>query len=138
MAQVITKPDRRQPGDVFNFVASNTVACPAAGNTTLLTLDTTKITRIFVQFSVATQALDAFIISAKAHPDATAVTLYSTAAHYTAYDSDPLVKASGDLTTTAAAGTGWFVMNTVGFCEVTISASGAVNNATVTIYASGL
>ena len=119
------------------FVAANAaVACPAAGNTVLLTLNVLGLTRLFVQFSVATQALDAFLISAKAHPDATAVTIASSAANFTS-PVDPIVAASGDLTTTAAAGTGWFLMNVVGLHEVTISASGAVNNAAVTIYACG-
>lgn len=119
------------------FAAGNAaVSCPATGNTTLLTLPVVGITRIFVQVSVATQALDAFIVSAKAHPSATAITIASTAAHYTS-PSDPIVAASGDLTTTAASGTGWFLMNVAGLYEVTIACSGAVNNAAVTIYASG-
>jgi hypothetical protein len=119
------------------FTASNAaVSCPASGNTELLKLPVVGITRIFVQLSVATQALDAFIIAGKAHPDATAVTIASAAADFTS-PADPIVDASGDLTTIAAAGTGWFIMNVAGFYQITISASGAVNNAAVTIYASG-
>lgn len=119
------------------FTASNVaVACPASGNTTLLVLPVVGIRRIFVQLSVATQALDAFIISAKAHKDATAITLFSAAADFTS-PAGLMVDASGDLTTTAAGGTGWFVMKVEGLHEVTIAASGAVNNAAVTIYACG-
>jgi hypothetical protein len=119
------------------FYSGNaSVSVPATGNTTLLTLPTVGIARIFVQLSVATQALDALIISAKAHPDATAITLYSTGAHFTS-PAGLMKAASGDITTTAAGGTGWFVMETTGLYEVTLSASAAVNNAVVTIYACG-
>lgn len=123
-------------GRGHEFTASNVVTVPAAASTTLLILPVTGITRIFVQISVATQALDGFTILAKAHKDATDITLFSTAAHYTS-PSDPMVNASGDMTTTAASGTGWFVMNTFGLYEVTIKASAAVDSAAVTIYASG-
>lgn len=119
------------------FTASNAaVSCPATGNTTLLTLNVVGITRLFVQISVATQALDAFIVAAKANSSATAINIASTAANYTS-PADPVVAASGDLTTTAAGGTGWFILNTLGMYEVTISCSAAVDSAAVTIYASG-
>jgi hypothetical protein len=118
------------------FTAKNSVSLLAAGNTELLKLNVVGTTRLFVQIAVATQALDAFIVAAKAHQEATAVTMYSAAADFTS-PGDPMVDASGDLTTTAAAGTGWFVMNTFGLFEITISASAAVNGAVVTIFACG-
>jgi hypothetical protein len=133
MAQATTLIAGNRPA----LVASNAaVACPASGNTTLLTLSTVGLTRLFVQISVATQALDAFTVSAKAHPSATAIAIASAAADFTS-PADPIVDASGDLTTTAAGATGWFLMNVVGFREIVITASGAVNNAAVTIYACG-
>jgi hypothetical protein len=119
------------------FVAKNlAVSCPASGNTELLKLNVVGTTRLFVQISVATQALDAFIIAGKAHPEAANITLFSAAADFTT-PGGIIVDASGDITTTAAAGTGWFIMNTFSMVEITISASGAVNNAAVSIWACG-
>lgn len=113
------------------------VSCPASGNTALLTVDTSRLDRIFVQFSVATQALDAFIIQGRCSADAAFETLYSTAAHYNT-PTGLLVGTSGDLTAVAAGSTGWFILDTSSLYEVKILASGAVNNAAVTIYAGGL
>lgn len=134
MAQTISTP-KGSPANLFN-AKNASVTVPATGNTTLLTLPVRGVTRIFVQLSVATQALDAFIIAAKAHPDATAITIASAAADFTG-PADPIVDTSGDLTAIAASGAGWFVMNTAGMHEVTISASAAVDSAVVTIYAAG-
>jgi hypothetical protein len=47
-----------------------------------------------------------------------------------------MVGASGDLTTLAAASTGWFILDTRGLARVKVLASGN-GAATVTIYAGG-
>jgi hypothetical protein len=48
-----------------------------------------------------------------------------------------MIKASGDLTGVAAAGSGWFVMDVRGLFEVNVLASAAVDSAAVSIYAGG-
>jgi hypothetical protein len=119
------------------FVAKNlSVSCPNSGNTELLKLNVVGTTRLFVQIAVATQALDAFVIAGKAHPGAASVTLFSAAADFTT-PGGIIVDASGDITTTAAAGTAWFFMNTYSLYEITISASGAADSASVSIWANG-
>ena len=40
--------------------SESAVTVPAAGNTEIITINTANIKQIFVQFAVATQALDAF------------------------------------------------------------------------------
>lgn len=130
----------RLPADRRQLEASNSaVAVAQAGNTTLLDLDVRELDRIFVQFDVTGQALDAFIVQASAHRDATPTSLASAAAHYTGAGSGSLiVGASGDLTTVAAAASGWFIMDVRGLTRVQILASsGNVAGSTVTIYAGG-
>lgn len=137
MAQTNTPPNgTRNEKPNFRYAASGAVTVPAASNTTILQLPVSGLERIVVQFAVATQALDAFLIKAKAHPDASDITLYSAAADFTT-PAGLLLGASGDLTTVAAAGTGWFIMDVRGLHEVTIQASGAVDSAVVTAYAGG-
>jgi hypothetical protein len=112
------------------------VAVPAAGNTALATISCANHERLFVQFSVATQALDAFLVQARCSADASFATLYSAGADFTS-PSGLLVDASGDLTAVAAAGTGWFVMDVRGLYEVKLLASAAVDSAAVTVFAGG-
>lgn len=125
------------PSSVLWLRSSNTaVSVPAAGNTQLLAVNVQRISRIFVQFSVATQNLDAFIIQIQDHPSGALQTIASVAGDYTA-PKGLLVGTSGDLTTVAAAGSGWFILDTTGLYAVVISASAAVDSAAVTIYAGG-
>jgi hypothetical protein len=117
--------------------ASNVgVSVAASGNTTLLQIPVSGLERIFVQFDVTTNNLDAFLIRARASLDATTTTLYSVAADYTS-PAGLMVGASGDLTTVAAAASGWFIMDVRGLYDVTIQASASGGAATVTIYAGG-
>lgn len=110
------------------------VSVPTAGNTEILRIPTVGMERLFVQFDVATNNLDAFRILAKAHPSATATLLYSLAADYTV-PAGLLVGASGDLTTVAAAASGWFIMDVRGVYEVQLQASATGGAAAVSIYA---
>jgi hypothetical protein len=112
------------------------VACPAAGNTALLTIPVAGLEQIFVQISVATQALDAFLVQGRCSADAAFATLYSAAGDFTS-PVGLILDASGDLTILAAAASGWFLMDVRGLYEVKLLASGAVNNAAVTVYAGG-
>jgi len=136
MAQTNTLPDGRNDKPNVRFSANSAVSVAAAGNTTILQQRVDGLERLFVQFDVATNNLDAFLIKAKAHPDATAVTLYSTATDFTA-PAGLLLGASGDLTAVAAAGSGWFVLDVRGLHEVTVQASASGGAAAVTVYAGG-
>jgi len=136
MAQSNTLPDGRNDKPHVRFSANAAVSVAAAGNTTILQLRVDGMERLFVQFDVATNNLDAFLIKAKAHPDATAATLYSAAGDFTA-PIGLLLGSSGDLTAVAAGSSGWFVMDVRGLHEVTIQASATGGAAAVTVYAGG-
>lgn len=119
------------------MVAKDTaISCPATGNTTLLEVPTAGLDNLAVQIDVTVQALDAFIIQGRFHPDGAFVTIYSAAGDYTA-PVGLLVAASGDLTAQAAGTTGWFILDVRALYAVKVLASGAVNNALVSVYASG-
>jgi hypothetical protein len=121
----------------FTQVAlSGAVTVPASGNTALMTIPVAGLERIFVQVSVATQALDAFIVQGRCAAAASFTTLYSAAADFTA-PAGLMVGASGDLTTLAAAASGWFIMDVRGLYEVKILASAAVDSAAVSVDAGG-
>lgn len=112
------------------------LAVAAGGNTTLLEFQVHGVERISVQFTVADNALDAFIVQGKVHPNAPYVTFTSVAEDYTNTPTGRIMKASGDLTTVAASGSGWFDMDVSGLQSVKILASGN-GAATVSIWALG-
>lgn len=122
----------RRLGNVY--ASPRTVA--ASGNTTIAELDTKSVDRIAVQISVITQALDAFIISARFDVDGAHQTLFSAAGDYTA-PAGVLVGASGDLTAIAAGSSGWFIMDVRAIESVRLEASAALDSAVVTVYAGG-
>lgn len=125
-------------GKGARLIASNTsVTVAQSGNTTLLDVDVSRYDRIMVHVAVTGQNLDAFLIKGAGSLDGTLETLYSTAANFTA-PTGLIVGASGDLTTLAAAATGWFIMDTTGLKRVQILASsGNVAGSTVSVYAGG-
>lgn len=113
------------------------VAVPQSGNTTLLEVDVSLYDRIWVEVVCAEQALDAFIVQGKFHGDGHYVSLASTAAHYTA-PAGVIYGSSGDLTTLAAAATGWIAIDVSGLDAIKILASsGNVAGSVVDIYAGG-
>jgi len=117
--------------------ASNTaLSVAAAGNTTLLDLDVRDIERIYVQVAPTTNGFDTFIVAIQSHSDGAYSTIASAAADYTA-PAGLMVGASADLTTLAAAATGWFILDTRGLARVRIQASGSGGAATVSAYAGG-
>ena len=134
MAQITTG----YPGqhDAALTAESLAVACPAAGNTELLNLPVSGLSRIAVQVDVTVQALDAFIIQIKLHPSAAFQTLFSAASDYTS-PNGLLVGASGNLTAQAAASSGWFIMDVAGLHAVKVLASGAVDGCLVSARANG-
>ncbi len=112
------------------------VSVGTGANTTLLELFVSGVEKISVQFDVTVANLDAFQIQSRVSPDASYITVASTAAQYTA-PSGRILSASGDLTTVAAAASGSFDMDVSGLEAVKISASATGSAATVSIYANG-
>lgn len=109
------------------------VVVPNAGLTTLLTMNVERCARVGFQMLVAAQALAAFQVSARTHPDG-AFFLISAAV---AGAAGLFTYASGTLTTQAV-GTGAFVMDCRGLYEIKIEAtSGNVAGSTVSAYAEG-
>lgn len=140
MAAVVTQtggsPIGAQVGPLL-YAKSVATAIPAAGNTDILEMTTLGLKNIGVYFDVATNNLDAFIVSAKFHPDDTFHSLY-TAIDATPTESPLVIAASGTLASTAAAGSGWFLMDVRGIYALKISVSGTVADTTaVNIYATG-
>lgn len=117
------------------YAKSVATAIPATGNTTILETVTLGLKNIGVAFNVITNNLDAFIVRAKFHPDDTFHDLY------TAITSTPaglIIAASGTLASTAAAATGWFIMDVRGIYAVQIAVSGTVADTTeVDIFVAG-
>jgi hypothetical protein len=108
-----------------------------AANASLEVVQTVdKVTEVGVSIVVAGQALDAFLVQGKFHPDAAFQTLYSAAGAYTSPAG--LVKgASGDLTTQAV-GSGWIILDTRPLYALKLLASsGNVAGSTVSTYAVG-
>jgi len=117
------------------FAKSVVTGIPATGDTGILEVMTLGLRHIGVYFEVATNNLDTFIVSAKFHPDAAFVSLYTG---ITSTPAGLIIAASGTLATTAAAGSGWFLMDVRGIYAIKISVSGTVADTTaVNIYASG-
>lgn len=109
----------------------------SATETELLNLDVSGLERLAVQVAVTGQALDEFVIEA-APPDGALAVYFSAAADFTS-PAGLMIDASSDLTTLAAAATGWFVMDVRGLSKVRVSASsGNVAGSTVSAYAGGL
>lgn len=138
MAAVVTQtggsPIGAQVGPLL-YAKSVVTAIPATGNTDILELTTLGLKNIGVYFTVATNDLDAFIVSAKFHPDDTFHSLYTG---ITSTPAGLVIAASGTLATTAAAGSGWFLLDVRGIYAIKISVSGTVADTTaVNIYATG-
>lgn len=106
----------------------------ATAVTSDITINVQGTRRLFVHLTVATADLNSFVISAKAHPDATAATLFSTSGHYTA-PAGRLKGASTDLTALAV-GTGWFDLDTEGLDTITLN-PGSAGAATLAVEAGG-
>lgn len=129
MAQSMTKT----PGAV---IGKNTLAdLSATGNTDALELLTNDIDRLAVELVLsADQALDAFVVQAKIHPDSTYQTITSAV---TSTPGGIVVAASGTLASLAAGASGWALLDVRPFYMVKFLVSAAVNGADLTIRASG-
>jgi hypothetical protein len=92
-------------------------------------------TSAYVSIEVASNALDQFVIKAKASDQDTAQTLYSSAGDYTSPAGD-LIGTSGDLTVLAV-GNGFFRMNIEAYHSVEVwVASGNAAGSGVTVISS--
>lgn len=110
-------------------------ALPATGNTDVLELPTLGLKNIGVAFTPAVNAIDAFIVSAKFHPDDTYHTLYNA---ITSTPAGLIIAASGTLASTGAGTTAWFTMDVRGIYSIKISVSGSTDDTGgITLVASG-
>ena len=108
---------------------------PAGSNTDILETITLGLKNIGVFFSVATNNLDVFTVSAKFHPDDTFHSLYAA---ITSTPAGLIIAASGTLASTPAAGSGWFIMDVRGIYAIKVTVSGTVADTTaVNIFATG-
>lgn len=114
------------------------VAIPAAGNTDIITLDVSQVSRLAIEIvNAGANAFDAFIVQGKVHPDGAFVTLLSVTADYTT-PAGIVVDASGDLTVLGAGVTGWLILNVLGFNKIKLQASANVAGATsASVFAGG-
>lgn len=132
MAQESTVRQRSMPNVKYSF-QNESVLVPEA-LTKLLDMNVAHCSRVFIQLTVAGQALDQFSISGAATPDAAAIIMFSAGADFTT-PAGLVIDASGNLTTQAV-GSGWVMLDVAGLDRLTVScASGNVAGSTVSIYA---
>ena len=126
------------PRGSLRVTAKNVAASVSnSGTTVLLDIVTEAIEKVSFQVDNTVQALAAFIVEGRVHPDAAYVTIASAAGDFSA-PSGRILTASGALVTLAAAASGRFDLDTSGLYSVRVSATGG--NATpsvVSIYAGG-
>lgn len=131
MAQT-TNIQPRVRGSVF---ARNVLAdVPATGNTSLLGVRCANLEQLGIYLNSADQALDAFIVEARTHPDGAWFTVTNAV---TATPTAFVLAASATLASLAANTPAWAIFNVRPFYEVRFSASAAVNGADITIEACG-
>lgn len=112
------------------------VSVPAAGTTEVLTLPLDGITEVGIEFTVATQALDAFQVHGQMHPSGAFQALYDTAGDYTT-PIGLVIGTSGDLTAQAAGTTGWIILDVAPLYALKIKVSAAADSAVVSVRAIG-
>lgn len=136
MAQDVSKDSRalKQRLEGKNLA----VAVAAGGVTELLNIVMGGIGRVFCTIeNDGANALDAFIISGKAHEEGEWVELYAAAAAFAAPAGILIGVSTTNPFTLAAAGRSWFVLDTMGLYALKIEASAAAGGAVVDIFISG-
>jgi hypothetical protein len=114
------------------------VAVAQAGDTTVLDLDVSMISRLVVELAVVAQALDACKIYGRAMHDGSYVPLITTAAQFLAGATGILTDCSGDITTQSAGTSGYMILDVLGWEKIRITCSSAnVAGSTVSVYAGG-
>ena len=92
---------------------------------TLFEADVREKAYLMFRLTPATEALTALSVEVKVHPDDTTwITLASAAGDFTG-PRGPIFGASGDLTTLAAAATGWAIIQIAGFAKLRVQATAA-------------
>lgn len=119
----------------------------AGGNTVLSTYDVRGRDRLSIEISVTNQALDAFIVEARTHPNGSHNVIAKDSTEFITpvglivgsetYDAADL-RLAGDLTSIVAGGRGLLVIDVTGLESVRLSASAAVDSALVTTRATGV
>lgn len=122
-----------------NAVAADNLAVEITDSlTVLLELnDLRNIKRLFMAFVLTVHDLNAFAVQVKFHPMGPWVTILSAAGDFTS-PGGLVVGASGDLTTLAAAATGWLSLDVTGLQALRIRGSSASASGTLCdVYAGG-
>lgn len=124
--------------------AASPAIVAGTGNTTVATIPVWSLEKLFVEISVATQALDAFLIYIKGRGWQDYRLAYSQSIDYTTpgglligCDDGSGAGNNGDMTTIAAGDTGFLAMDVRGLDEVQIKVSAVADSASVTVKASG-
>lgn len=99
----------------------------------VMEIDATRVSRMWIQFTVAGNALTGFIVQFRCNPNAAFDTIASIASDYTAPEG-PILGASGDLTT-AAVGSHWIKLDVSGLDRIKFLAAGT--NSVITGYFGG-
>lgn len=120
----------------FVDTQSQVTSVPSSGLTSILEIETLGDDRIYVSLTSASQALNAFQIQARANPDDSYQTLYSTSGDYTS-PKGILVGVSADLTSLAAGTPAWLILEVRGLESVRLRATAATGTATLTVHARG-
>jgi len=135
---MVTLVTAQSVGGIHLIEAEESVSVAQAGTTEILHLMVRGIKVLFIQVTATGQALDAFTIQSKCHPNAPFVTDYSIATDYTSPAGIMIGSDESDLTTLAAGASGWVRLEVSGTYEVKVIASSAnIAGSTVTVYAGG-
>ncbi len=120
--------------DGASLFRNPSVIVAVAGTTSIGEISVLGLNQVVLRLANAAGggALDALTIQYQYHPSGDFVTMVSTAANYTT-PNWPVIKASADLTTLAANGSGYVVLDVVGIYKVRILASANTDPATVTL-----
>lgn len=133
MSQVATNTPR---GSLRITASNQAVSVAMAATTQLLEIITEAVEKVSFQIDNTVQALDAFTVSGRVHPDASYFTIASVAGDFSA----PLGRVSnvsGAPVSLAASASARFDLDTSGLYSVKIVASAAADSAVVSIFASG-
>ncbi|MHB8388023.1 MAG: hypothetical protein ACYDBH_00415 [Acidobacteriaceae bacterium] len=132
----MTQITSRNGGQVSPSLFAENVALALNGTTSTVLLDipTLELERLGFEFDLTTQALSAFLVEGRFHPDDSYHTITNAV---TATPAGLILAASGTLASQAAGSSGWFIMDVGGLYDVRVSATAAVSGAVVTARACG-
>jgi hypothetical protein len=117
--------------ETMRLYSPGPVTVPAAGFTTIATIQNIDKKLLCFQFDVSTQALDQFKVSARAH-GSRKLKDFSLANWAVPEVDGRIIETDSNLAAVAAGGDGYFAMDISGIVEIVIEASAAVDSAIVT------